>query len=399
VRHPELAGTTALLAPPPPQPGLPAKASARPIRVCFLIDQLSTAGTEAQLLALIRHLDPERVQPYLVLLKGDSEESQALEPAGCPILRLGVRSLHHLETLGKAARFVRFLRRERIDVVQVYFPDSTYFGVTLARLAGVRHVVRTRFSLGYWMTPLHRWLGRLHSRLTEATVSNCEACRQAAIAEDWAPPGAVSVLENGVELSQFRGIAPLDPAPAPGRPRHVGLVANLRPVKDPQLFLHAARKVVSSFPETRFHLAGEGDLRPELEHLIAELGLQEHVKLWGKVTDIPGFLARLDVAVLCSRSEGASNAILEYMAAGRAIVATAVGGTSQLIDEGINGLLAPPREPEALASALLQLLREPALAARLGNAARQRVRERYDARKRARRFEEFYARLLRKEVQ
>lgn len=359
-----------------------------------MIDQLSTAGTEMQLLALLRHLDRSRVQPYLCLLKEDGDESRALEPDGCPVLRLGVTSLHHPSTLGEALRFARFLRKERIDVVQVYFPDSTNFGVTVARLAGVRRVVRTRFNLGYWMTRIDRWLGRLHSRLVDATVVNCDACRDSIVADEWADPTSVHVVENGVELTPFARLAPPRFAPNGRRPRRVGLVANLRPVKEPHIFIEAARHIAEEHPDVEFHIAGEGTLRPYLESLIAELHLQQRVFLRGQVRDIPRFLGSIDLAVLCSRSEGASNAILEYMAAGRAIVATSVGGTPQLLEDGVHGLLVPPGDPVALAEALLKLLDEPALAARLAAAARQRVHERFDARHRARRYEALYEQLF-----
>src|SRR6516165_8894048 len=113
-----------------------ADASPRPVRVCFVIDELAPAGTESQLLALIRHLDRRRVWPYLCLLRGDKPVSQAMEPDECPILRLEVGSLRHPRTLLRAWRFVRFLRRERIDVVQAYFADSSYFGIPAAWLAG-----------------------------------------------------------------------------------------------------------------------------------------------------------------------------------------------------------------------------------------------------------------------
>ena len=117
-----------------------------PIRVCFLIDFLGTGGTEWQLLALIRHLDRTQVQPFLALLDGETAKSRALEPADCPVLRLGVRSLCRPGTGRAAIRFARFLRRERIDVLQVYFADSSYFGIPVARLAGVPRVVRTRLE-------------------------------------------------------------------------------------------------------------------------------------------------------------------------------------------------------------------------------------------------------------
>lgn len=310
------------------------------------------------------------------------------------MLRLDVRSLHHPATLAKGLRFARFLRKERIDVVQVYFPDSTNFGVTAARLAGVRAVVRTRFNLGYWMTRIDHWLGRLHSLLVDATVTNCTVCRDAVVTGEWADPDSVHVIENGVDLAPFARLpAPVFDADGP-RPRRVGLVANLRPVKEPHLFVEAARHVAEEHPDVEFHLAGEGELRPHLENLIAELHLEQRVVLRGRVKDIPRFLASVDLAVLCSRSEGASNAILEYMAAGRAVVATAVGGTPHLLEDGVHGLLVPPGDAPALAAALVRLLDEPPLAARLAAAARQRVRDRHDARLRAGRYEALYDKLL-----
>src|SRR5579872_6415149 len=93
----------------------PRAAAPRPVRVCFLIDELATAGTETQLLALVRHLDRARVLPYLCLLRGEAPASRALEPDDCPVLRLGIGSLRHPRTLLSAVRFARFLRRERID--------------------------------------------------------------------------------------------------------------------------------------------------------------------------------------------------------------------------------------------------------------------------------------------
>src|SRR5262249_16603056 len=160
-------------------------------------------------------------------------------------------------------RFARVLREARIDVLQVYFPDSTYFGVLAGRLAGVRRIVATRFNLGYWMRPVHRWLARLFPRLTGAAVANCDACRQARLTGEWARPDRVCVVENGV-LLPAAGFTPIAARPR----RRVGLVANLRPVKDPETFVRAARLVVDRFADARFFLAGEGELRPVLEDLI-----------------------------------------------------------------------------------------------------------------------------------
>jgi glycosyltransferase involved in cell wall biosynthesis len=409
------------------------------VRVCFLIDRLTTAGTETQLLALIRRLDRRRVRPYLCLLRGESDESRALEPTDCPVLRLGAASLRHPGTFVRAWRFARFLRRERIDVVQTYFPDSTYFGVPAAWLAGVPRIARTRNNLGYWMTPWHRRMGRLCNWFTDVLVANCEAARRAVIVDEGLPAARVIVLENGVDLARFplgvrstnsplprmwgggaegEGRAPREgpvTSPQPLSPEHgreehcvqtvgdlrnqtatrrVGVVANLRPVKGLDNFVRAASALARVHPEVTFLIAGEGALRPELERLAAERGLGERFVLVGTLADVPGFLAGLDVAALPSRSEGMSNALLEYMAAGKAIVATAVGGNPRLIDDGVHGLLVPSEDPGALATAISRLLSDADLATQLGLAARRRVEERYSREAMVRRFELFYWRLM-----
>jgi glycosyltransferase involved in cell wall biosynthesis len=350
------------------------------------------AGTETQLLALVRSLDRSRVRPYLCLLDGNDELSRTLEPPDCAVLRLAVRSLGHPGVVAKALRFARFLRRERIDVLQVYFLDSTYFGVTVGRLAGVPRVVRTRFNTGYWMTAGHRRLGRICNRFVDAVVTNCRACRDAFLAEEGFRRDRAVVLENGVDLSRF-------PPHAGGGGRRlprVGVVANLRPVKGLEDFVRAAALVARRHPAATFEIAGEGEARGPLTRLAAELGMGSRLRLPGRLTDVATFLAGLDVAVLSSHSEGMSNVLLEYMAAGRPIVATAVGGNTDLVQDGVHGLLVPARDPGRLAAAVTTLLDDPALARRLGAAARRRVEDRYSRAVMVRRAESFYERLVRR---
>jgi glycosyltransferase involved in cell wall biosynthesis len=406
----------------------------RPVRVCFLIDELAPAGTESQLLALIRHLDRRRVWPYLCLLRGDKPVSQALEPDDCPILRLHVGALRHPGTLLKAGRFLRFLRRERIDVVQAYFPDSSYFGIPIAWLAGVKHRLRTRNNIGHSQTPLHRRLGCALNVFTTRTIANCAAARRALLEAEQPRPETVVVLENGVDLDRFAGIPPLTaqpphlqplsplggrgepvllPSPRRGEglgvfflpsPRggeglgargpRVGIVANLRPVKGLTEFISAAARVSGRYPRAMFAVAGEGELRAELERQAVAAGLAGRFELPGCVADVPRFLAGLDVVVLCSHAEGMSNALLEYMAAGRPIVATAVGATPDLVADGVHGLLVPPRDAPRLADAIEHLLDDRELAQRLGAAARRRALEHYSREAMVRRFEEFYLALV-----
>jgi glycosyltransferase involved in cell wall biosynthesis len=170
-------------------------------------------------------------------------------------------------------------------------------------------------------------------------------------------------------------------------------VANLRPVKGLDLLIEAAARLAPHHPGVTFQVAGSGEMREALEHEITGRGLAGRFALLGAVADVPRFLAGLDVAVLCSRAEGMPNAVLEYMAAGRAIVATAVGATPDLIEDGVHGLLVPPGDAGVLAGALARLLGDPNLACRLGAAARRRALERYSRAAMVRRFEDFYEQL------
>src|SRR5574340_228365 len=168
--------------------------ASRPIRVCFMIDRLSPGGTELQLLQLIERLDRSLVEPYLCLLNGRGEQFGLLDRVDCPVLRLRLRALLRPSSFLCAWRFARFLRRERIDVLQLYFHDSTCFGLPIARLVRVPCLVRTRRSLERGERRIDRWLGRLCSRLAGHTLVNSEACRRAAIVQDGSDPDSVVMI-------------------------------------------------------------------------------------------------------------------------------------------------------------------------------------------------------------
>lgn len=366
----------------------------RPIPVCFIIDRLFPGGTESQLIKLLRNLDRSRIEPHLCLLDGEDPLSISLEPTGLPILRLGIKSLHHASTLKKAVFFRNYLIDNKIEIVQTYFFDSTYFGVAVARLARVRRIVRTRFMLDDLVPRIHRWPTRLTNRFVHGYIVNCDACRRSLARDERLDAAKIEIIPNEVDYERFANVPDLEVTCAKDRPYRVGMVGNLWPVKEPWHLLEAARILVPKYPRISFHLAGRGDLAEELDRRIRVGGLQGRVFLHGAVEDIPGFLANLDVAVLTSRSEGLPNAIIEYMAAGRAIVATSVGGTPELLDDGIHGRLIPPGDPVRLASAIAELAENPVLAAHMGRAARSRAKEHYSPQARSNRIMDFYRRLL-----
>lgn len=381
---------SALLAPrlmfPTPTPA----PTADPVRVCFMIDRLSRAGTETQLLALIRTLDRAKIQPTLVLLDGEDDLSRALEPADCPVVRLGVRKLFSGRAVSAARRLRAFWREHRPDVLQTYFLDAAYFGAPLAKLSGIRKVLRVRNNLGYWLTARHRVMGKMVRPFVDATLTNTDAGRDALVSHDGLPAARVAVLENGVDTARFKRFMLPDTSKKLVR---VGCVANLRPVKNIDGLMRAAKAALAKFPQLTFEVAGDGEQRPELERLHTQLGLGERFTLCGSVSDVPAFLRKLDIAVLPSHSEGMSNALLEYMAAGRAVIATDVGANARLLDGGRCGLLVPSGDEGAIVDAFGALLENPLRAAGYGAAARRRVDAEFSRDAMRKRFEAYYAEL------
>jgi Glycosyltransferase len=362
-----------------------------PIQVCYLIDNLAVAGTELFLLSLISHIDRSKVMPHLCLLNGEGEESRRIEPNNCAVVRLGVHSFRHPSTVLKAWRFRKFLRQNRIDILHTFFIDSAYFGAMVARAASVPVIIRTRRNAGHWLSGRHRWLERIFGRMATVTTTNAEAGRQSILADE--PRARVEVIPNGVDVNRFLQISIPQPGIDRRSPRRVGIIANLRPVKNIESFIHAAKTLYISHPNTIFQIAGDGESRAELLALVRRLELDERVQFLGKLDDVRSFLAELDVAVLCSRSEGISNAILEYMSAARPIVATAVGGTPELLSNEETGLLVPPGDPQALAHAIGRLLSDSELSARLGKSAREAACQKYSREGEMQNYESLYQRL------
>jgi glycosyltransferase involved in cell wall biosynthesis len=221
--------------------------------------------------------------------------------------------------------------------------------------------------------------------LTTVTICVSQREREAGLAARACRPERTVVIPTAVDAEA----AP--PAHGGGRPPRLITVGRLAAPKDPLTLVRALARVHEPFTA---RIVGEGPDRPAVEAAIREAGLVDTVELMGDRGDVPQLLADSDVFVLSSRSEGAPLSILEAMAAGLPVVASAVGGVPELVEDGVTGVLVPPEDPAALAAALVRLLADRELRRRLGCAGRERVRDRFDLRSSRRAHLDLYARAL-----
>jgi glycosyltransferase involved in cell wall biosynthesis len=235
-------------------------------------------------------------------------------------------------------------------------------------------------------------------RLSHAIVANCEAAR-ADLIKEGVPARKISTIHNGLDFARMAPAVHRDEAlNALGLPRDrrfVTIVANLRlSMKDHPMFLRAALRVKGSIPDAAFVIAGEGELTDTMRGLAARVGLENDVFFIGHCNRVADLLAVSDVCVLSSTSEGLSNAILEYMAASRPVVATEVGGAREAIIEGETGYLVPPGDDQTMAQRIVSLLCHPGRAREMGELGRATVEQKFSSESQLERTLNLYNRLL-----
>lgn len=368
----------------------------RRIRLCLLIDAVEAdAGAERQVLTTAARLDPARFEVHLCCL----EDGPRLRQEGMPYRAAAFEAerLYSPAGLYQLARFRRYLVRHRIDIVHAHMVKTAMFGVLAALRLPRAAVITSRLNMGYWYTPgylrIFRWLNRHTTRI----FANSEAAARCAIEAERLPPAKVDVVYQGVDVARYsRG----DRAAATAlgisdSATVVGMVANLRPIKDIPLFLRAARLIADRVPGAAFLIVGQGPEGGRLAALAAELGIRDRVYFSNGRGEVPDYLARMSVGCLSSFGEGLSNAILEYMAAGLPVVATDMGGNREAIVHGNTGYLVAERTPEAFAAPILELLGNESRRREMGRNALARCRERFSLEATIKQLEEYYGNLIR----
>lgn len=367
----------------------------RTIKVLKFVAAFGWGGTERQFVNLGLGLDPSRFAVHFGCLRRFGVMLDALDAAGLPVVDYDVSSFRDIRAIGAQLRLARDIRRLGIHIVHTYGVSSNLFAIPAAKLAGARVVASIR-DMGIYLSPRQRIAQRWICALADHILVNAAAIKEWLVADGY-DGDRITVIPNGVDLSRF-------PRPTRNGGLHsdlgltadaplvavIGRVSRLKGLED---FLTAAAIVAPRFPTARFLIIGEPSFTShgrkilvdqtytqELKLLTERLALKDRVIFTGFRPDVEQIVTELAVSVLPSLSEGLSNTLLESMAAGLPVVATRVGGTAEVVQDFENGLLVPPSDPAALAEAICRCLDRPEFAARLGQAARRRIAERYSMR-------------------
>jgi glycosyltransferase involved in cell wall biosynthesis len=361
------------------------------IRVLQVITRLIVGGAQETVMLIADMLDPARFDVDVLSGPQTGSEGSLIEEVRRRGISLTiepalVREINPVKDLLALVRLIRFIRRGGYDIVHTNSSKAGILGRWAARLAGVLVIVHTVHGWGHHerQHPLVRrfyiLLEQVTQRITDRLIVVSPRNTERGLADGIATPEKYVTIRSGIELDRFR---------QPARPREVvqaelgipqdapvvGTVTRLSSQKAPLDFVAAAAQVTAQRPDVHFVVVGDGPLRVDVEAQIAALGLAERVHLTGLRGDVSDLMHSFDVFALSSLWEGLPRVLPQAMAAGLPIVATAVDGNAEAVTDGVNGLLTPPGDPQAMASALLQLLGDPALAAQMGEAGRSRSDE------------------------
>jgi glycosyltransferase involved in cell wall biosynthesis/serine acetyltransferase len=349
-------------------------------RIFHMVNSLEMGGSEHQMVEVASRQSARGYHVIVGCLSSKGPLIEVLKHAGVSVIEFNPKGgLYRPRGIFQLIRLTWFFVTHRFDVVQSHDLYSTLLVVPAAWLARVPVILSCRRDLSHWWwyTQRRRKFLRYIQNRSTYVIANSQAVRDFLVKQDGFSPDLIRVIRNGVDLERFTNVhrdrQKLFPHLALGS-KLIAVVANMNvETKGHTDLIRAASVISRECPAAKFLLIGDGAERARLEVMTGELGLHETVLFAGRRTDVPTVLACCDLFVLPSWAEGLPNSVLEAMAVGLPVVATSVGGTPEIIEDGVNGLLVEPRDSHALAGAILQLLGNEGFAKQLARSAQERV--------------------------
>lgn len=354
------------------------------MRVLYVLDEFAerTAGTEGQFLELVLGLKARKVDFSIALLR----EAPALERLlpDVPKVVLGLKSLRSPSTLGALWKLMRWARKQGSQLAHIYFNDASIACPAPLRLVGLPVIVSRR-DLGLWYTPGNLPLLRLNRHAVTTVVANADAVKRHTMEHEHYPESKVVTIYNGWRgrAADADRLAVRRELGIPADARVLLTVGNLRPLKRMDDAIRILAQAKAGFDNVWLCVVGadragsKGSEKQRLQGLAAELGVAERVIFTGAREDPWPIMQACDIPMLCSETEGLSNALIEYSAAGKPVICTAAGGNAEVVLDGVSGFVFQTGDVRYAAEKVTRLLGDPALAASMGEQGRQRVSQQF----------------------
>lgn len=356
----------------------------RKFNLLYLITKLELGGAQKQLLSLIRYLDRDRYNIFLITSKRGLLVEEALSIDGLRVNRLSslARPINPLKDILAFVVIYNFIKRNKIDIVHTHSSKAGILGRWAAKLAGVNMIVHTvhgwsfndyqNLLLRQFYIALERFTAKITDKLI--VVSNIdmdrgirkyigEQTKYILIRYGINHGEFINNLEDNVKIRREIGLNDNEFL--------VGMISCFKPQKAPLDYIKLAASVRKFYPQTKFILVGDGILRRKIEKLIDKFNLRGNIILTGWRRDIPRILSAIDVFVLTSLWEGLPIAVLEAMVSSKPVVTTNTGGVSEIVKHGENGFLVPCRDIEAMKEKIFDLLKDAEFRYRIGRRAKQ----------------------------
>ena len=347
------------------------------ISVLYLIDRLSEGGSERYVSELALNGNKFGISPFVgCFSKGGSFYDDLLKNQ-IPLTCFPTKTLYHPTTIISIIEIIRFIRINDIKIIHSFQPNANILGTLIGTLIGIPVIVSRRSLGDYGSLGSKRlaWFQKnVSNSLSNRVLVNSMAVRDATIKNEGIPAKKITLIYNGLDtlkfspienyhsIRQFFGIPP--------QLFVFGVVSGLRPVKAVDVVIKGFSYVCKNFPNSFLCIVGDGEEKGNLESLVKSLGIESSVLFLGTQSFIENLLPAFNAFVLCSHSEGFSNALLEAMGVGLPVIATNVGGNVEMVHEGVNGYLVPPNNPELLSQKMASFLQNKELAKKMGRNGR-----------------------------
>ncbi|MCA8998467.1 MAG: glycosyltransferase [Planctomycetaceae bacterium] len=352
----------------------------RKLRVCHLSMTLQIGGLERLLVDFGKFHDRDQFDLSFVALGELGLPADDLREYGYPVQSMNIQKSGKLWTIRKLRNY---LRQNQIDILHTHNTYPQFYGSLAARWADTPVILNTQHGrgCGFGWKPLVQF--QLANRFTDTVIGVSEDAAAICREQDLIAADKIGCIWNGIDVDRFQYHGPADELTAIS-------VGRLSPEKGLSTLLHALPYVLKEHPGFRVKIVGDGAERAPLEALSSELALTDNVEFLGERKDIPELLRTAGFYVASSKTEGISLTLLEAMAVGLPIVTTEVGGNPEIVVPNETGKLVPPLNPDALATAICEMIEERALWPDYGQRARARVEENFNIRKMVAGYEDLY---------